>query len=205
MYLHLLKPGLQVQIDVASLNIINKTSKIIDVSTGHIRLYAVANYRISDCTPNDVITVTFVHENSKYAFQSYILGVERHPFESLIIAVPSQIRQVQLRQFYRLDKLLPVKVQTKAGDCIEGYTLNISAGGLLFSSPKPLVQGEQVTIQIKLDERWTDALHGEVIRVQDYENRQFGIEFPRLTNNQRQMIVQYIFRSQIEMRRKGLV
>ncbi len=150
-----------------------------------------------------------------YIFKSALLQYITDPIPLWVIAPPTDVKKVQMRSYVRLDIVLDVKLEFPGeGDGGDGggsrvistLTRDISAGGIRVVVSKPLVLGKKVKIILPLPEADTVEAVGEVLRNIPPENpgerHTAAIEFIDIKEKNRGKIVKYIFRKQIERRKK---
>ncbi len=147
-----------------------------------------------------------------YIFKSALLQYITDPIPLWVIAPPTDVKKVQMRSYVRLDVVLDVKLEFAGeGDggsshVISTLTRDISAGGTRVVVSKPLVPGKKVKITLSLPEADSVEAVGEVLRNIPPENpgerHTAAIEFIDIKEKNRGKIVKYIFRKQIERRKK---
>ena len=88
------------------------------------------------------IKVIMRHRNSTVGFLTKVVGRRREPIPYLIITKPERIVSInQKREYVRLSVSLPVRfrvIDEEGGSIQEGVTIDISAGGALFSTQAEL-------------------------------------------------------------------
>lgn len=84
-------------------------------------------------------------------------------------------------------------------DCI---VKDLSGGGLLFAAEEELEVGSVVFIDLKLDQN-VIRLHGNIVRAVPKESGyEYGMSFINLDEQTRQLIIQFVYKRQIEIHRK---
>lgn len=133
----------------------------------------------------------------------------------LEVRVVESIQRIQRRRFFRFDCSVPVvfyeKPEANDQDAIQiaGRTLNLSGGGLLAITDKPLTKGLDLPGQIWLGNDTSVEFNGKVIRcASEVINEELkyisSIGFIDIGYKQREMIVGYIFDQQRILLKKGL-
>lgn len=144
--------------------------------------------------------------------ETFVLGEVHQRVPMLRLEVPAKWERAQLREFFRVDAVRPVRVRrfTKEGDLpwVEGHTRDVSGGGCQLALPEMLDQGELIEIELELPEG-IYRMRGTVQRAQEDRSAQgfsaiAGIKFQDLTEKQREELIRYAFERQIELRRKGM-
>lgn len=92
---------------------------------------------------------------------------------------------------------------------IPGTTTDLSGGGLMFRCNTVMKLGEQIEITVFLGEETVKAV-GKVVRfVQMPAHTKYkysvGLEFTEINEKERDKIIKYIFKKQLEFRKKGLL
>jgi len=139
-------------------------------------------------------------------------------FQVFILLVENELEKIQRRQFFRLDCNLKVKYRevTIEGDkilpktrFIESLTRDISGNGLCIASND--IINEQTILECELDiKQKCITFIGTVVRLIKKETESnfkfgIGIEFTKIQNKDREMIVGFIFEEQRKLRKKGLI
>jgi c-di-GMP-binding flagellar brake protein YcgR len=103
----------------------------------------------------------------------------------LILNLPREVEREQRRNYVRIDVVQPLLIK-KDGKSFFGYTKNLSGGGMLASFPDINIIGK-----------------AEVARKDDPYS--YAFQFVEITDQDREEIIRYIFKQQIELRKKGLL
>lgn len=130
------------------------------------------------------------------------------------LEVQSALQKYQRRQYYRLDCMLTFHYKDDSnGNWQEGIILDISGGGIRFTSQKKLLDRKGVINHLQLNyeqEEYHLYLSGVIVdssnlRIQDniYENR---VVFDEITIEEREIIIKFIFEEERRRRKnkKGL-
>ncbi len=106
-------------------------------------------------------------------------------------------QKIQLRDFVRVNVLLE---GTYAGHKV--LVKDISGGGMMFFSEQEIISDEQIYIDLQL-EHMVIRLNGKIVRVEPKDDGfEYGFAFVDLDETTRQEIIQYVYKRQIESRRK---
>jgi c-di-GMP-binding flagellar brake protein YcgR len=155
------------------------------------------------------LEITFSSGESKFQFTTEILGRTRENIPLLRLAKPkeSDIIKIQQRENVRVNSNLRLIV-----DEHELHTINISAGGALFSSKSDFVihEGEGLTGILYIpDERSKEPVpipfESKVIRVtwmKEIGKNFVAIEFTSIKRPDQMKIIQHCFEKQRKMRLK---
>ncbi len=133
------------------------------------------------------------------AFQVARVNTDGVPLLHLQAVTPVERRQ--LRNFFRLDKVLPAQLETADPNdpqntlTVSAYTVNLSGGGCRLAPSRPLDYGMQVTCSIELAGERVDAT-GEIVWVEPTHEPGraplVGVRFGRDCEAARRKIVTYV-------------
>jgi c-di-GMP-binding flagellar brake protein YcgR len=155
------------------------------------------------------LDVTFMSNENQYKFRTEIIGRKKENIPLFRITKPqeNEIARVQRRDNFRMNTNLRLVLNET-----ELITINISAGGVLFSGgvDLQLQEGEVVSgtlfvpnPQNKVAEPIT--FQGQIKRINLIENQQrknVGIKFTKLNPRDQTKIIQYCFEKQRQMHLK---
>jgi len=192
-------------------------SKIQDVSeTGEIIILApMENGRIISLELNENYGMCVYTSNGLYRCEVAVSERIRDDKLYLIkLEVQSALQKYQRRQYYRLDCMLSFHYKDDDnGKWEKGIILDISGGGIRFTSQKKLVDKKGVINHLQLNYDQEEChlyLSGVIVdssnlRAQDniYENR---VVFDEITIEEREIIIKFIFEEERRRRKnkKGL-
>ncbi|MBL4952940.1 flagellar brake domain-containing protein [Neobacillus sp. OS1-32] len=149
------------------------------------------------------IAVSFTVDDNKYQFKTKILGRKRERISLFRITKPqeNQIQKIQLRENFRVETTIRLKI-----DEMELHTINISAGGLLFSCTfeMDLKEGEELSGTIFIPDSSPISFKGVIKRIRVLENnvKHVAMQFTVLDRKDESKIVQFCFQKQRQMRMK---
>lgn len=143
-----------------------------DVASGReYRGHIVADYgtylvinpeQATSMNPGQQITVALTEPNKSLVFDSYICFLDQDLNNQFCVYVPPNLGKkkkrkylrlgIELTMLYRVDEL---EVRTK--------TINISAGGVYFFTPKRLISGQDIEIELYLPQN-TITIGAKVLR-----------------------------------------
>ncbi len=158
--------------------------------------------------------IIYVYTN-KGLYQGKIRVNERYKEDRLHLIKVSLIipmKKIQRRQYYRLECLQNIKFLVDEKQWCEGVVLDISGGGLRFTSKEKLKKGDTITclLELPLKEDAMLKLNGKVLLSEyniDENHYEIRIKFFKISNYDRETIIQYIFHEQRKRRQKekGLI
>ncbi|MDD3271295.1 MAG: flagellar brake protein [Syntrophomonadaceae bacterium] len=159
------------------------------------------------------IKVIMRHRNSTVGFLTKVVGRRREPIPYLIITKPERIVSInQKREYVRLSVSLPVRfrvIDEEGGSIQEGVTIDISAGGALFSTQAEVKAGQKIEIEIQLSPEKTFSCHAHAIRIFERDKTdknaiRVAIEYDGIGEGHRDRIFRFIFEKQREWLKKGI-
>ena len=158
------------------------------------------------------IKVIIRYKNSTVGFLTKVVGRRREPIPCLIINKPDHIVAInQKREYVRLNVSLPVRfriIDNENNNMIEeGITIDISAGGVLFSSKGEVKKGQKIEIEITLSLEKTFSCQADAIRIfEKAENNAIwvAVEYNDISEADRDRIFKFIFEKQREWIKKGI-
>ncbi|HMM21580.1 MAG TPA: PilZ domain-containing protein [Selenomonadales bacterium] len=146
-----------------------------------------------------------------WQFTSEFLDKRIHPIPVWVISRPFDIKKIQLRAFVRIDTVLPVELQVLSEDgsqpVFAASTSDISGGGLRAVSKQQLQVGTNLKVSLDLPGTGVVQGAGVIVREELLPDRVLyaaGIKFTELAEKDRDKIIKYIFRKQLERRQKGV-
>ena len=130
------------------------------------------------------------------------------PMLQLEITGPWQ--RIQERNFVRVDVLLPAAyaclVEGERESLQSAQITNLGGGGVFLVTKTPLAVEAMIWLSLTLDGTVLE-MQGVVRRAEVLPNGGcgHGIAFEQLDEKTRQLIIQFVFQRQLELKRKGLV
>ena len=159
---------------------------------------------------SDTAEVSFPKDNGIMSFKA-VQGSRRvvDSIPMLQLKAVSEVTRRQRRNYYRLEKSLPVLVTAKKNDAEEKLTtikaqaVNISGGGCKLSIRQPLDNDKKVECKIMLSHDIEVVVDGQVVWTDktntDSRTNHFGIQFTIEDEVTQRTLVRYIT---IEQRKK---
>jgi len=162
------------------------------------------------------IKVIVRQKNATFGFLTKIAGRRRDPIPYLIVEKPEQFVKVnQKREFVRLEVSLPIRFrivdeENPDNGIEEGTTVDISAGGALFSTQAEIKAGQKIEIDLQLSNKGSFFCRANVVRVFERGKNEknavrVAIEYNDISESQRDKIFRFIFEKQREWIKKGLI
>jgi c-di-GMP-binding flagellar brake protein YcgR len=188
------------------------TSRIEDISADTVTI--AAPYRKGHFLPpwtGRKFSVRIPADGCAYLFDSTLLRTVSDPIALWVIAPPVNLKKIQVRAYVRLADVLDVTLELTGEEesdssVITTLTKDISAGGIRVVLNKPLPAGTKLRVTLPLPGVGTLVTMGEVIRNIPPElpgdRHSAAIEFRDIRERDRGEIVKYIFKKQVERRKK---
>ncbi len=159
-------------------------------------------------------------DNNQYCgFTTTITGIIKKPIPMLITDKPKQLSSInQKRAYVRLEVSLPIEYRLLDSDddlesiqelVYNGQTLNISAGGMLFSTDVRLESRQHIDIKLYIPHHEPFCCQARVLRIFDKvdirrKNIWVAVQYEEISDAKRDRIFNYIFEKQRELIKKGL-
>ena len=157
--------------------------------------------------PRTALTLTFICGDNLYQCETHVVGPAKAG--TLAVIRPRIVTKVQRRQFYRLPLQSPTtfRVRGESGSTapLPARLVNLSGGGALLASGKPVPSGLRVLVRVPAGRQGdlldieADALDCRVATqglARIYLIRLRFLGPPHLTEEDREEIVAYIFEQQ---------
>lgn len=211
-------PGLNIQLE---LTVGNRTelypSRVEEITCDAIGvLVPMQRLKRRPLPGGSIVRVTFVHGERRRRFVSEVTG---HSSDGMIdyLAMPADVEDNDRRGSYRLDTALTPEslfrlfvVEEEEDDrdiAIRASVVNMSEGGLCFTTRADVRTGERLAIQLELPMTGTLNARLRVIEVEDPNrnrwSRRVHCKFTNLSHRERDLIARFLMKRQLELRRRG--
>jgi len=156
----------------------------------------------------------------------------------LALNIISELKRDQRRQYFRLEKIIPLKYRTitdleirlkyfmekkaykddrekrlvteklqrLAGESFDGTIVNVSGGGIKFSSDQKIENGTTVEVAFSLDTGIDITAEAKIIGVAEISGSkgrtEYRCEFKKISKEIREKIVRYVFSEERKQRQK---
>lgn len=160
------------------------------------------------------VNILFWDNTSQYAFEAKVIDRKNVGLATITIKKCSELQRMQRRSYFRIQAMLKVIFNiekedegAKRHDC-EGLTLNISGGGVLLSTKTRIEIGTNLNMIIYLSEHEYITVIGRVERVDFLSTKKLyhaGIDFFMIYENDRDKVVAFVFKKELELRKRGLL
>lgn len=168
--------------------------------------------------PIDVDTeldIEYHFDEAKFAFEALIdRRSELVSSPRLMVRIPDTVKRIQHREHFRVSCDIDADIRIISGTAgtdipreMDVVVRDLSAGGLEFTAEHPVPEGSRVQfiLPLPLINEQLDDLFARVVRLQDDEDPPVhGVTFKGLTSNQEDLLVNYGFRRQAQIRRQEI-
>jgi c-di-GMP-binding flagellar brake protein YcgR len=177
--------------------------------------------------PVRIGTVMNIHYSQKYEndynlfmFKAKVIGRETSENLALLkVEIIGEIKKIQRRNYYRLECSIPVQfriVNSYNSEYNKGIPFqktiatDLSGGGIGLRLEERIEIGKLLECEILTEESKTIKFCGKLVRYykNDVEGKfkfHAGVSYIKISNNDREAVVKYIFTEQRKMRKKGLI
>lgn len=163
--------------------------------------------------PGTKIDVSFVTDKGRFSFITEVIDRVRDNIIMLKIKKPEQLFRKELRKYFRVETFLKIIVckivyndNKNTPDmlkiCKEGTVKDISGGGVRIFTELELDVDDIVELDFSGAINNIKEVFGKVVRVKEINGKtEAGVEFISIRENDRDKIIQYVFKRQIELKR----
>jgi c-di-GMP-binding flagellar brake protein YcgR len=164
----------------------------------------------------DIINVFYWDSMAQYAFEAKVINRQDGVTPTITLEKHSEVQRMQRRSYFRIQTGLRVVFSVERDDddesaepqYYEGLTLNISGGGMLLSTSVKLEMGDTLLIKLYLSEQEYMVATGRVERLEYLASKDLyraGIIYVAIHENDRDKIIAFVFKKEIDLRKKGLL
>lgn len=162
------------------------------------------------------VDINFITDGGRYFFKTLVTHKIIRNVDMLELKKPDIVYKSELREFFRIDVLQRIRVYPliktdgknsepvySRDKAVDGICINVSGGGIKFLSETKFELGAIIDIDFSHFIEGLDSIGGKVIRC-DLNNKnmyEVGVNYIDLKDNQRDKIIKYTFKRQIEMRK----
>ncbi len=171
---------------------------------------------VLEVEPGDALQMFTMLHGRVYRFRASVRLVEAGDADSIVVDLPSEAERTERRAFYRLvTRIVPrvAVVLDDAGDEVQpvnAVVLDISGGGMLLQVREAIPSGARLRIVMELEgEPLELEMLVQALSVQrpslSAQHYRVNCEFIEADRRDRERVVRYIYRQQVEMRRRGVI
>jgi len=151
------------------------------------------------------LEVYLAGDNEVFYFRCRVKNrVKKGNIAYLVFDIPQEVVRKQRREYVRFNVALPVLLK-KGEKTLEATTKDVSGGGMLVhldDKKTPLEVQEEVFFCLHMN---GGEIVGKAKVVRRDEPHLYGFCFTTISDKDREAIIKYIFKQQVELRKKGLL
>lgn len=158
------------------------------------------------------IEVSFMSKSGNISFMSKVLSKVTNNTSSIEIEKPIKIDRKELREFFRIEINSLVEIYSLKEDSLSTNLVrdkeykvtcvDISGGGAKLISTTPMDNVKMIEADFSNIIQGFNAILAKILRCKKIDDSKFeiGIQFTSLSDSDRDKIVQFVFKKQIEAR-----
>ncbi|KAA0259153.1 hypothetical protein FHQ18_01500 [Deferribacter autotrophicus] len=210
-----LEPNIKITVDVLSGEFQDRyDSRIEIVDKDYLYISVPTKNAIpAPLTPGTKIEVSFITDKGRFSFKSEVVERIKENILMLKVKKPSFLMRKELRKYFRVETHLKViickinynnneNIPEMVKECDFGIIKDISGGGIKIVTELPLQAENIVEIDFNGTINNIKEVFGKVVRVVSLNNKyEAGIEFISIRENDRDKIIHYVFKRQIELKK----
>lgn len=166
--------------------------------------------------PNTSLELSFLNTKGRFSFQTQVITKVKDKIQMLELKKPEIIYRKELRKYFRVDTrlkatLFVINFNIEKGDLnmvkdsFDTIIKDISGGGMKIATIAPLKEEQAVEFNLFDSLGLKKEIFGKVSKIFPPEPNSgkfvAGIEFISIKENDRDKIIQYVFKRQIELRK----
>ena len=178
-------------------------------------LIPISKSRIVYIKNDTVLKVIIAKEGAIFEFKAKVVSKQFGVVPLLRLMRVSDIQKIQRRNYFRLKSINNIKIRKIINlmekvfdEYFEASMVDISGGGLAFNADKELDINDFIEVSMDLNSN-TICLIGKIVRAERNENKvkkySYGINFEKITEIERNIIMRFIFEEQRKLAKKGLI
>jgi c-di-GMP-binding flagellar brake protein YcgR len=159
--------------------------------------------------PKSRLHVSFVMDRGRFSFKTMVVDRIKGNLPMLKIVRPDAIFRQELRSFFRVDTRMSIKilVDVESDGIItqkvyDAKVLDLSGGGARIFTSAYLKKDDNIEVYFLGNLDRLEEVKAHVRRVRKVEdNYEVGIQFTELGQSDRDKVIKYVFKRQVEMRK----
>jgi c-di-GMP-binding flagellar brake protein YcgR len=178
-------------------------------------LIPISKNKIVYIKNDTVLKVVISREGAIFEFKGKIVNKLFGTIPLLKLMVVSDIQKIQRRNYFRLKSVKSIKVRKVVNlkeklfdEYFDASMVDISGGGLAFNANTELDIADVIELSLDLNSNTINIL-GKIVRVEKDDSKvkkyAYGINFEKITEIERNIIMRYIFEEQRKLAKKGLI
>ena len=196
-------------------------SSVQEVNSEYIAIHIPSHLgSLAYLRPGDNIKGRIYSKDAQYLFNSTVLGKKQDRITLFLLAVPSRLKRVQMRDYVRVQTMVPLKYRVieegftgeeDIKEFSESLSIDISGGGIYFPAQSKvavnsLMEVEFVIENYKGEEVKIKAI-ARVIRKEPIREKgkvAVGVFFEEISEKDRDTLIGFLFRKLLEQKRLGV-
>lgn len=179
-------------------------------------LIPIAKNRIVYIKNDTILKVIIAKEGSIIEFKAQIVNKLFGAIPLLRLKRVSEITKIQRRNYYRLRIVKSIKVrkvidikEKQFDEFFKASLIDISGGGIALAASQELELGDLIEANMELNTSMIN-IFGKIVRkdIRDEGNTTkffYGVNFDKITEVERNIIMRFIFEEQRKLAKKGLI
>lgn len=164
-------------------------------------------------TPGTTVIIEFVNQTGRFRFESKVTGRRTQgAMTATEISVPTTLTKNQLREFFRVETRIKAKIKIfyagvpdknmkiphKSIDCV---VIDISGGGGKLITPSWIEQNQEFILDMSAEMAEMESLPCSAVRVKRIQEKtEVSFKFNFTKESERNVIIKYVFKRQIELK-----
>jgi len=194
-------------------------SSVHEINSEYIAVHIPSHFGTNvSLMPGDSVKGRIYADDAQYVFNSTVLGQKLERVVLYLLAVPSKLKRIQLRDYVRVQTILPITYylvkeedQSVQDEAKETFSVDLSGGGvnLLVNEPVPVNALLNLQFSVK-DHRNNDVTINAIARVKrkdpvrDSKKNSLGLSFESISEKDRDILIGFLFRKLLEQKRLGV-
>jgi c-di-GMP-binding flagellar brake protein YcgR len=178
-------------------------------------LIPISKSKIVYIKNDTVLKVVISKEGAIYEFKAKIINKLYGTIPLLKLMIVSDVEKIQRRNYFRLKSLKTIKIRKIVNlkeklfdEYFEATMVDISGGGLAFSTQVELEINDSIELSLDLTLNSINLL-GKIVRADKDESKvkknSYGVNFEKISEIERNIIMRFIFEEQRKLAKKGLI
>lgn len=193
------------------------SSRIEDINNTSIFISIPSNKSVPiPLSPGSLLEISFITDKGRFSFKSTVKGRLKDRIPMLELEKPEFILRKELRKYFRVDTRLKASVflvnfniedgdVNMTRDIYDGIIKDISGGGMRILTIAPIKLDQAIEIDVNESLGARKEIFARVVNVfpRDIKSGKIeaGIEYISIKENDRDQIIKYVFKRQIELRK----
>jgi c-di-GMP-binding flagellar brake protein YcgR len=178
-------------------------------------LIPISKNKIVYIKNDTAVKVIIAKEGAIYEFKAKIVNKLFGAVPLLKLMRISEIQKIQRRNYFRLKAVNNIKIRRIVNlkekifeEYFNATMVDISGGGIAFNADRELEINDIIEISLNLNANSINLL-GKIVRAERVDDKAikfaYGVNFEKITEIERNIIMRYIFEEQRKLAKKGLI